>query len=142
MRRATRRSTSAKWPITYERTARPGGALLSPRVRPALRRADPVPRRALPRLDLVEDVVQAALVQALETWSQRGVPEDPAGSTAPPATWRSTRCGGSEPTPRPLPRLATPLTWGSERESSPLEAHFADEIGDEPQRLLFCKMKD
>ena len=64
------------------------------------------------RLDLVEDVVQAALVQALETWSRRGVPEDPAGwlyctarrgspdPAAPPATWRSTRCGGSEPTPR------------------------------------------
>ena len=34
------------------------------------------------RLDLVEDVVQAALVQALETWSRRGVPEDPAGFTA------------------------------------------------------------
>ncbi len=31
------------------------------------------------RLDLVEDVVQAALVQALETSSRRGVPEDPAG---------------------------------------------------------------
>jgi predicted RNA polymerase sigma factor len=31
------------------------------------------------RLELVEDVVQAALVQALETWSRRGVPEDPAG---------------------------------------------------------------
>jgi len=30
------------------------------------------------RLALVEDVVQAALVQALETWSRRGVPEDPA----------------------------------------------------------------
>jgi predicted RNA polymerase sigma factor len=27
----------------------------------------------------VQDVVQAALVQALETWSRRGVPEDPAG---------------------------------------------------------------
>lgn len=31
------------------------------------------------RLALVEDVIQAALVQALETWSRRGVPEDPAG---------------------------------------------------------------
>jgi hypothetical protein len=53
------------------------------------------------RLALVEDVVQAALVQALEIWSRRGVPEDPAaaGFTAPPATWRSTRCGGSEPRP-------------------------------------------
>jgi predicted RNA polymerase sigma factor len=31
------------------------------------------------RLALIEDVVQAALVQALESWSRRGVPEDPAG---------------------------------------------------------------
>jgi predicted RNA polymerase sigma factor len=31
------------------------------------------------RLDLVEDVVQAALVQALEAWSRCGVPEDTAG---------------------------------------------------------------
>ena len=31
------------------------------------------------RLDLVEDVVQAALEKALETWSRRGVPEAPAG---------------------------------------------------------------
>ena len=31
------------------------------------------------RLALVEDVVQAALVQALETWSRRGVPEDAGG---------------------------------------------------------------
>ena len=31
------------------------------------------------RLDLVEDVVQAALEKALETWSRRGGPEDPGG---------------------------------------------------------------
>ena len=31
------------------------------------------------RLEFVEDVVQSALMQALETWSRRGVPEDPAG---------------------------------------------------------------
>src|SRR5260370_41022774 len=31
------------------------------------------------RLALVEDVVQAALEKALEIWSRRGVPEDPAG---------------------------------------------------------------
>ena len=31
------------------------------------------------RLDLVEDVVQTALVQAQETWARRGVTEDPAG---------------------------------------------------------------
>jgi predicted RNA polymerase sigma factor len=34
---------------------------------------------------------------------------------------------------RALPRLAEE----AERESSPLETHFADEIGDEPLRLLF-----
>ena len=38
------------------------------------------------RLDLVEDVVQAALVKALETWSRRGVPEDPAGCERVAAT--------------------------------------------------------
>src|SRR5499426_2089695 len=31
------------------------------------------------QLDLAEDVVQAALMQALQTWSRRGVPEDAAG---------------------------------------------------------------
>ena len=34
----------------------------------------------------VEDVVQAALVQALETWSRRGVPLDPAGCERVAAT--------------------------------------------------------
>src|SRR5215510_2651028 len=33
----------------------------------------------LHHLDLVEDVVQAALLQALETWKLQGVPRDPAG---------------------------------------------------------------
>src|SRR5262245_31209936 len=32
----------------------------------------------LRNLELVEDVVQAALLQALETWKIHGVPEDPA----------------------------------------------------------------
>src|SRR5436309_13451181 len=31
------------------------------------------------RLELAEDVVQAALMQALQTWPGRGVPEDAAG---------------------------------------------------------------
>ncbi len=34
---------------------------------------------AVRRLALVEDVIQVALVRALETWSRRGVPEDPTG---------------------------------------------------------------
>src|SRR5436309_3334030 len=86
------------------------------------------------RLALVEDVVQAALVQALETWSRRGVPEDPAGWL-----YRTTRNLAIDALRRErvhtqaLPRLAE----DTERECTPVEAHFADEIGDEPLRLLF-----
>jgi RNA polymerase sigma factor (sigma-70 family) len=86
------------------------------------------------QLALVEDVVQAALVQALETWSRRGVPEDPAGWLYRTArnlaidTLRRDRTHAQA-----LPRLAK----GAEREAPPLEPQFADEIGDEPLRLLF-----
>src|SRR5438128_4825922 len=86
------------------------------------------------RLDLVEDVVQAALVQALETWSRRGVPEDPAGWLYRTARNLAIDALRRERThAQALPRLAE----DAERASSPLEAHFADEIGDEPLRLLF-----
>ena len=86
------------------------------------------------RLALVEDVVQAALVQALETWSRRGVPEDPAGwfyRAARNLAIDALRRGRTYA--QALPRLAADAEW----ESSPFEAHFADEIGDEPLRLLF-----
>src|SRR5260370_26808431 len=59
------------------------------------------------RLDLVEDVVQAALVQALETWSRRGVPEDPAGwlyRTARNLAIDALRRGRTHP--HAFPRLA------------------------------------
>src|SRR5206468_721582 len=85
-------------------------------------------------LDLVEDVVQAALVQAMETWSRRGVPDDPAGWL-----YRTARNLAIDALRRErihaqaLPRLAQ----DAERDLSPIEAHFADEIGDEPLRLLF-----
>src|SRR6266481_2842179 len=86
------------------------------------------------RLALVEDVVQAALVQALETWSRRGVPEDPAGWLYRTARNLAIDALRRERThAQALPRLAA----DAERKSSPLEAHFADEIGDEPLRLLF-----
>ena len=86
------------------------------------------------RLDLVEEVVQAALVQALETWSRRGVPEDPAGWLYRTARNLAIDALRRERThAQALPRLAE----DAERETSPLEAHFADEIGDEPLRLLF-----
>jgi RNA polymerase sigma-70 factor (ECF subfamily) len=86
------------------------------------------------RLDLVEDVVQAALMQALETWSRRGVPEDPAGwlyRTARNLAIDALRRDRTHS--QALPRLA----HANEQESSPLEPHFADEIGDEPLRMLF-----
>ena len=85
-------------------------------------------------LALIEDVVQASLVQALETWSRRGVPEDPAGWL-----YRTARNLAIDALRRErthalaLPRLAE----NDERESSLVEAQFADEIGDESLRLLF-----
>jgi RNA polymerase sigma-70 factor (ECF subfamily) len=86
------------------------------------------------RLDLVEDVVQAALVQALETWSRRGVPEDPAGWLYRTARNLAIDALRREQThARVLPYLADE----AETETSPPEALFADEIGDEPLRLLF-----
>jgi RNA polymerase sigma factor (sigma-70 family) len=86
------------------------------------------------RLELAEDVVQAALMQALQTWSRRGVPEDPAGWL-----YRTARNLAIDALRRErahaqaLPRLAA----DAEPEYLPLEAHFANEIGDEPLRLLF-----
>ena len=86
------------------------------------------------RLELVEDVVQAALVQALEIWSRRGVPEDPAGWL-----YRTARNLAIDALRREqihaqaLPRLAE----DDAQEASPVDTHFADEIGDEPLRLLF-----
>jgi RNA polymerase sigma-70 factor (ECF subfamily) len=100
------------------------------------------------RLALVEDVVQAALVQALETWSRRGVPEEPAGWL-----YRTARNLAIDALRRErihaqaLPRLAedaqerrgqeTRAERGSGDPRQALEVQFADEIGDEPLRLLF-----
>jgi RNA polymerase sigma-70 factor (ECF subfamily) len=86
------------------------------------------------RLDLVEDIVQAALMRALETWSRRGVPEDPAGWLYRTARNLAVDTLRREQTQaQAFPRLAE----DSESKLSPLEAHFADEIGDEPLRMLF-----
>jgi RNA polymerase sigma-70 factor (ECF subfamily) len=46
------------------------------------------------RLDLAEDVVQAALMQALQTGSRRGVPEDTAGWLWPTRRGQETRAEG------------------------------------------------
>src|SRR5262249_42944237 len=85
-------------------------------------------------LDLAEAAVHAALTQALQTWSRRGVPEDPAGWLYRTARNLAIDALRREQThAQALPRLA----GEAERDSSPPEASFADEIGDEPLRLLF-----
>src|SRR6516165_12278475 len=93
------------------------------------------------QLALVEDVVQAALVQALETWSRRGVPPDPAGWLYRTARNLAIDALRRERThAQALPRLAEDAEREAARSGDPrqaLEAHFADEIGDEPLRLLF-----
>ena len=78
--------------------------------------------------------MQAALTQALETWSRRGVPEDPAGWLY--RTARNLAIDGLRRErihAEALPRLAE----NAQDESAPFAAYFADEIGDEPLRLLF-----
>ncbi len=92
------------------------------------------------RLDLVDDVVQAALVQALETWSRRGVPEEPTGWLYRTARNLAIDALRRERThAQALPRLAedAPGSGDPRRAPEPLEVQFADEIGDEPLRLLF-----
>lgn len=86
------------------------------------------------RLALVEDVVQAALVQALETWSRRGAPDDPAGWLYRTARNLAVDALRRERThSQALPRLAE----DAPRDDAPPEPRFADEIGDEPLGLLF-----
>src|SRR5260370_23859321 len=68
------------------------------------------------RLDLVEDVVQAALVQALETWSRRGVPEDPAGWLY--RTARNLAIDALRPGRTPAPALPRPAR-NPQRKTSP-----------------------
>jgi RNA polymerase sigma-70 factor (ECF subfamily) len=93
------------------------------------------------RLDLVDDVVQAALVQALEAWSRRGVPPDPGSWLYRTARNLAIDALRRERThARALPRLAEDAEREAAGSGDPrraLEAHFGDEIGDEPLRLLF-----
>src|SRR5262249_42925703 len=86
------------------------------------------------RLDLAEDVVQAALMRALQTWSRRGVPEDSAGWLYRTARNLAIDALRRERThDRATSRLRCDARQSVEdAQSSPLEAQFADEIGDEP----------
>jgi RNA polymerase sigma factor (sigma-70 family) len=87
------------------------------------------------RLDLVEDVVQASLLQALQTWARSGVPDDPAGWLYRAARNRAIDSLRRDRTyARILPEVGG--SQDSEGNHSD-EPQFADEIGDEPLRLLF-----
>jgi RNA polymerase sigma factor (sigma-70 family) len=87
------------------------------------------------RLDLVEDVVQASLMQGLEVWARQGIPDDPAAWLYRTARNRAVDTLRRERThARILPRVAE----GHEFEEQALtEPSFVEEIGDEPLRLLF-----
>jgi RNA polymerase sigma factor (sigma-70 family) len=86
-------------------------------------------------LDLVEDAVQSALLQALQSWSMRGVPQEPGGwlfrvskNLALDALRRRRTWD------RLQPEIAAAATVS---ESVMAEVHFATEIGDELLRMLF-----
>ncbi len=86
------------------------------------------------RLDLVEDVVQASLMQALETWGVRGIPDDPAGWLYRTARNRALDSLRRE---RVRERILPEISVDACEEPLADEPQFADEIGDEPLRLLF-----
>jgi RNA polymerase sigma-70 factor (ECF subfamily) len=84
------------------------------------------------RLDLVEDVVQAALLRAMQTWSRRGVPADPAGWLFAVARHAA------------LDALRRDKTWQAVHDRLPAEEtspspepHFPAEIADDQLRMLF-----
>ena len=88
------------------------------------------------RLDLLKYVVAVALVETLENWSRRSVPEDSAGwlcRTASNLAIDALRREQSHA--QALPRLVD----DAEREASPLEAQFADDIGNKPVRLALLR---
>ncbi len=80
------------------------------------------------RLELVEDVVQTALVRALQSWSLRGVPDDPAGWL-----YRVARNAATDA----LRRERKQSDLGDRDLPEPLEPTSDDAIADDQLRLLF-----
>ncbi len=86
-------------------------------------------------LDLVEDAVQSALLEALRSWSLRGIPDEPAGWLFRVAKNRALDALRRE---RTWNRLQSEIAAESAVPSSMLdEVLFATEIGDELLRMLF-----
>lgn len=82
------------------------------------------------RLELVEDVVQAAMLRALQSWSLRGIPDDPAGWL-----YRVARNAATD-------ALRRDRRWGDLANCEPHSALPAepddDTIADAQLRLLFA----
>ena len=86
-------------------------------------------------LDLVEDAVQSALLQALQSWSLRGVPQEPGGwlfRVSKNLALDALRRRRTWDRLQPEIAAAAPVS-----ESVMEEVHFATEIGDELLRMLF-----
>ncbi len=90
----------------------------------------------LARLDLVEDVVQAALLKALQVWARQGIPDDPQGwlfRTAKNLALDSLRREGVHA--RILPEV---FPREGEAAEAALDVSFDEEIADAPLRLMFA----
>ncbi len=87
-------------------------------------------------LDLIEDVVQSALSRALIAWPRSGPPDDPSGWLYRTAKNLAIDALRRE---RTAARLWSKVSMASETaiEAAEITVDFADEVGDEPLRLLF-----
>ncbi len=87
------------------------------------------------RLDLAEDVVQAALLKALSVWSRQGIPGDPAAWLYRTARNLAIDAIRKERTGSQVLSALAACEADSVAQTS--EIQFDDEIGDEPLRMLF-----
>ena len=89
--------------------------------------------------DLVEDVVQTALVQALQTWQTNGIPDDPAGWIYRVARNKLLDSLRRQETAKRLAPELEKLRSGTANDSSVLEDLFLDsEIQDSQLRMIFA----
>lgn len=91
------------------------------------------------RLQLAEDVVQEALVRALQTWPYSGIPENPAGWLMQTAKNRALDVIRRERFfHEKQPEIITSLeNWSSDPDAGHAP-HFDDEIQDDRLRLMFA----
>ena len=89
------------------------------------------------RIDLAEEVVQEALLKALETWPYRGIPDNPQGWLFRVARNRAADVLRREQTFR---RKVEPAAAGRDGEAYPLRSGTAgatDALGDDVLRMMF-----